>query len=89
MSLSQSGTIPKDGKQKGYFVVPHRKVGKRNVIARHEAILYIHLRPPTRCRLYLHLPILLAFIASVYYHMKSIARKKYKHILFSYNCKIE
>ncbi|MFT7032845.1 MAG: hypothetical protein ACJA2S_001346, partial [Cyclobacteriaceae bacterium] len=31
MSLSQSGTIPKDGKQKGYFVVPHRKVGKRNV----------------------------------------------------------
>jgi hypothetical protein len=41
MSLSQSGTIPKDGKQKGYFVVPHRKDGKRNVIARHEAILKI------------------------------------------------
>jgi hypothetical protein len=41
MSLSQSGTIPKDGKQKGYFVVPHRKDGKKIVIARHEAILNI------------------------------------------------
>jgi hypothetical protein len=41
MSLIQAGTIPKDGKQKGYFVVPHRKVGKKIVIARHEAILKI------------------------------------------------
>jgi hypothetical protein len=41
MRLSQAGTITKDGKQKDYFVVPHCKDGKRNVIARHEAILKI------------------------------------------------
>jgi hypothetical protein len=41
MSLIQAGTIPKNGKQKDYFVVPPGKYGKRNVIARHEAILKI------------------------------------------------
>jgi hypothetical protein len=41
MRLIQAGTIPKNGEQKDYFVIPHRKVGKKIVIARHEAILKI------------------------------------------------
>jgi hypothetical protein len=41
MSLSRSGTIPKNGEQKDCFVVPPRKDGKWNVIARYKAILKI------------------------------------------------
>jgi hypothetical protein len=41
MRLIQAGTIPKNGEQKDCFVVPPRKDGKWNVIARYKAILNI------------------------------------------------